>query len=62
NVPAPYEVMESRLKEWILDLRGSGYVVTRPSIPVRALQIAKELGYADFKASNGWCTRFMNRH
>ena len=59
---APYEDMESKLKEWILDLRGNGYVVTRPSIRVRALQIAKELGHAAFKASNGWCTRFTNRH
>ena len=61
-VLAPYEDMESKLKEWVLDIRGNGYVVTRPSIRVRALQITKELGYADFKASNGWCTRFMNRH
>ena len=41
---------------------GYGCIVTRPSIRVRALQIAKELGHADFKASNGWSTRFMNRH
>ena len=61
-VLAPYEDMESKLKEWDLDLRGNGDVVTRPSIQVRALQIAKELGHADFKASNGWCTRFMYRH
>ena len=26
------------------------------------LQIAKELGHADFKESNGWCMRFMNRY
>ena len=51
-VLAPYEDVESKLKEWILDLRGNGYVVTRPSTRIRALQTAKELGHADFKASN----------
>ena len=39
-VLAPYEDMESKLKEWVLDLRDNGYVVTRPSIRVQALQIA----------------------
>ena len=59
---APYKDMESKLKEWVLDLWGNDYIITQPSIQVRVLQIAKELEHADFNALNGWCTHFMNQH
>lgn len=42
-------------------------IVTRSSIRICALQISQQEKYladgiAEFKASAGWCTRFMNRY
>ena len=37
-------------------------MVTRTNIRHQALQIAKERGQSDFKASAGWCTRYMRRN
>ena len=59
--------LEKDLNEWVVGCRQNGYVVTRTGIRLRALQMSKEEKYssgklATFKASAGWCTRFMNRH
>jgi len=62
TVLSPYDAIEGTLKEWIIDLRSSGLFVTRNTIRFKALQLAKEHGYTKFKASCGWCSRFMKRH
>jgi len=60
--------LERGLNDWILECRQNGYMVTRSSIRIRALQMAREEkfltidGITEFKASAGWCTRFMNRY
>ena len=63
---SPYDNLESDLNNWVQDLRKSGFGVTRNAIRVKALQLAKEAKYgidrAAFKASSGWCNRFMSRH
>ena len=63
---SPYDHLESDLNNWVQDLCKSGFGVTRNSIRVKALQLAKEAKYgidrAAFKASSGWCNRFMSRH
>ena len=61
-VLTPYDDFEEKLTEWVLDLRNNGLMVTRTNIRHRALQIAKERGQSDFKASAGWCTRYMRRN
>ena len=61
-VSSPYDDLEEKLTEWVLDLRSNGLRVTRMNIRHRALQIAKERGQSDFKASAGWCTRYMRRN
>ena len=61
-VLSPYDDLEEKLTEWVLDLRNNGLMVTRTNIRHRALQIEKERGQSDFKASAGWCTRYMRRN
>lgn len=63
--PSPLEALEKDLFNWVTELRQQGYIVTRGAIRVQALQRVKEdktIAHKDFKASAGWCTRFMNRH
>lgn len=63
--PSPLEALEKDLLNWVTELRQQGYIVTRGAIRVQALQRVKEdktIAHKDFKASAGWCTRFMNRH
>ena len=57
----PYKDMENELSEWVLDLRSNGLIVTRLAIGARALQIAPKYNFPNFKASAGWCTRFMDQ-
>lgn len=55
---SPYKPLELELSEWVLNLRREGLSVTR----TKALQLAPNFDITDFKASAGWCTRFMNRY
>ena len=50
---------EQELQSWVLDLRQNGYIVTRGAIRMKAKELIQ---HPDFKASAGWCTRFMRRH
>ena len=61
---SPYEGLEKDVFDWVSELRQNGYVVTRNGIRIKALQLAKDSKYGittEFKASIGWCSRFMNR-
>ena len=55
-------LMETPLVEWISQKRQSGLIVTRLQIRLKAKELTSESGLAGFKASAGWCTRFMRRH
>uniref|UniRef100_A0A8C4RZL7 HTH CENPB-type domain-containing protein n=1 Tax=Erpetoichthys calabaricus TaxID=27687 RepID=A0A8C4RZL7_ERPCA len=67
---SPFSGLEKDLNDWIVECRQNGYIVTRSSIRLRALQLAKEEKYLTidgkpllkFQALAGWCTRFMNRY
>ena len=50
---------EQQLKDWLMSLRQSGYIVTRAAIRVKAKEFILN---PSFKASAGWCTRFMRRN
>jgi len=62
----PYLPLEKILFEWVSELRQSGYIITRVMVRQRALYIhktKKDLDIPDtFKASAGWCTRFLRRN
>ena len=61
----PYKAMEDKLYEWVLECRSNGLIVTTTAIRLCALQLSKDpqFGMIDsgFKASPGWCHRFMKR-
>lgn len=47
---------------FIKEKRAQALPVTRRMLQSKALEEAADLGISDFKASHGWCTRFMKRH
>lgn len=63
---ASFQELEKVLSDWIIDNRRQGYVVSRTAIRLRALRLAKDEKFApvnnSFRASQHWCTRFMNRY
>jgi transposase-like protein len=62
---ALYPEMERDLVTWVEHQRNDGYIVTCLHLRLQARKIMKDPKYgvpATFKASNGWCQRFMKRH
>lgn len=62
---SPYDDMEMALNAWVCDNRQNGYIVTRNAIRIKAKILAKERKFQvpdTFKASAGWCNRFMRRN
>ena len=61
-----YDDLEKDMLAWISDLRQNGYIVTRNAIRLKALNLAQDKKYGIengvFKASAGWCSRFMERN
>ena len=56
------EDLDCELTEWIVAKRTENLCVTRKQIRQKALESANEKGNTDFKASEGWCTKFMKRN
>lgn len=62
-----FPALENELKQWVEDSRAQGFIVTRTMIRLRALKLKNTPPYKDneelkmFKASAGWCSRFMKR-
>jgi hypothetical protein len=54
--------LEQRLNQVVQDKRAKSQVVTRRLLRKWALEAAEDLSIHNFKASDGWCTRFMTRH
>ena len=62
---ASFPKLEKALNDWVLNSRQNGYAVTRTGIRLQAMKLAKDEKFAvatTFRASAGWCTRFMTRH
>lgn len=59
-----YPELEGELVKYVIDTRNDGYAVSTDMVRVKALNIARhmEIPKAQFKASRGWATRFMNRN
>ena len=60
----PFGKLEDTLFVWISELRQNGIIVSRMAIRTKALELFKTPDYhfdVTFKASSGWCNRFMNR-
>lgn len=60
--PSKWPQLEKKVAEWVLENRQNGNCVTRGALRIHARKEAKKDGISDFKASAGWCTRFMRRY
>ena len=56
---AMYPDIDTRVCSFIDEKRNNGLGVSRSLIRLEGLRAAKDLGINEFKASPGWCTRFM---
>ena len=57
--------MEKKVKQWVDEKRQNVYGVSILAIRLYTLRLAKSGKYAsriEFKASQGWCTRFLDTH
>ena len=61
--PASHPALEQKVVLWVRERRAAGIGVSTKDIRMKALQIARTIGgLSDFKASVGWCRRFMRRN
>ena len=59
---AAYPELEKDLLQWISTQRKNGYIVTPLVVRIHAKKLAREQGLSEsFKASTGWCVRFLRR-
>ena len=59
-----YIKLETALNGWVMEYHHNGYIVTRMMIRIQAIKFTRDKQYeveTGFKASPGWCSRFMNR-
>lgn len=54
--------LEDEVHKYVCETRQDGHSVSRGKIRIFAMQEAKKMNIVNFKASAGWCTRFMKRH
>ena len=61
---AKFPQIDTHVCTFIDQKRNDGLGVSRSLIRLEALRVARQLGISEteFKASPGWCTRFMNRN
>ena len=59
---ASHPALERQELTWVYQRRASGIGVSTKDIRLKALQFAREIGGLQFKASVGWCERFMRRN
>lgn len=62
----PFEELERDLITWCSNVQQGGFLISRTAIMTKARELCNAGGYSvdmsQFKASNGWCTRFLNRN
>jgi len=54
--------LEEYVKNWIIDHRKNGTVVSIKMILIEARRLAIEMSNIDFAGTTSWCKRFMRRN
>jgi len=57
-----FGAVNERVEQWLNEAREQEIVITGPVLQLKARQIAAELGFDHFQASNGWLESFRKRH
>jgi len=55
-------IVDEQLYKWFVETRSRNAPISGKIIQEKALLIAKNIGYDDFKASNGWLEKFNSRN
>ncbi|XP_064417988.1 tigger transposable element-derived protein 4-like [Latimeria chalumnae] len=58
---ADYKDVENVLFEWFKSVRDENIPLSGPMLAIKANELAKKLGHADFSASQSWVERFKHR-
>uniref|UniRef100_H3A4R8 HTH CENPB-type domain-containing protein n=1 Tax=Latimeria chalumnae TaxID=7897 RepID=H3A4R8_LATCH len=58
---ADYKDVENVLFEWFKSVRDENVPLSGPILVVKADELSKKLGHADFSASQSWVERFKHR-
>uniref|UniRef100_H3B7F5 HTH CENPB-type domain-containing protein n=1 Tax=Latimeria chalumnae TaxID=7897 RepID=H3B7F5_LATCH len=58
---ADYKDVENALFEWFKSVRDENIPLSGPMLAIKADELAKKLGHADFSASQSWMERFKHR-
>ncbi|GBN20320.1 Major centromere autoantigen B [Araneus ventricosus] len=59
---SPYQYLEDKLLDWLIDRQEKGLPINSVIIREQAKIMAVDLGIEKFTASSGWIDRFKNRH
>lgn len=54
--------VNSAVWDWLLSIRGTDITLSGRIIREKALQVARDMGIQDFKASKGWLESFKKTH
>jgi phage anti-repressor protein len=61
GVKTPYAAIDHALHKWVTEQNEKGLIVKDKYLKVKAKKIADELGYSDFKGSDGYIYNFKQR-
>lgn len=59
---ASYDELDRAMWEWFNKARGNNIPISGPIIVAKAKEYANQLNIPDFRGSNGWLSRFKERH
>ncbi|XP_068118645.1 tigger transposable element-derived protein 4-like [Hyperolius riggenbachi] len=62
NRPIKHAKVDEALLEWLLFAKANNLPISGPILMRQAEAIAREIGYPQFKASNGWLWRWKERY
>lgn len=54
--------IDKKIYDWYLEKKQDNQIVNGVALQNKALELAKDLGYDSFRASNGWLAKFVKRH
>lgn len=60
--PQPFAELNARVFEFFSEKRSKQHTLTGPLMKEQALQFAQEMGFLQFKASEGWLEKFKQRY
>ena len=57
-----YPLMNKRMKDWVVQAEKRNVQITSAILQERAKVVADSIGWTSFRASSGWCVKFLRRN